>query len=63
MHSWGIKQLKIKTSGDDSDRSGSMASFGGQRWLRLKQHMEDFKAASESHFLAWVKVTKGLTSH
>lgn len=31
MHSWGIKQLKNKTSGDDSDRSGSTASFGGQK--------------------------------
>ena len=31
MHSWGIKQLKNKTLGDDSDRSGSMASFGGQK--------------------------------
>lgn len=31
MHSWGIKQLKTKTLGDDSDRSGSMASFGGQK--------------------------------
>lgn len=31
MHSWGINQLKNKTSGDDADRSGSTASFGGQK--------------------------------